>query len=167
MATKAKSKANTIPTLRDLEKRATRLRKDLEKTANRVSREAVSYIPKSSRRQFNELVEKVEDLGKTVTKRAKGVRADVEDTMDDLRGTVDKRVKALRKDTTDRAQEALDQIEKETRKQVERFLKAIGLPVRSDLDGLKRRVGNLERRFEEYLDTASRRRAKVEESEAA
>jgi DNA anti-recombination protein RmuC len=167
MATKAKSKASTIPTLRDLEKRAARLRKDLEKTANRVTREAVRYIPKSSRRQFNELLEKAEDLGKTVTKRAKGVRSEVEDAVEDLRGTVDKRVKTLRKDTTDRAQEALDTIEKETRKQVERLLKAIGLPVRSDVEAIKRRVGNLERRFEEYMDGAARRRAKLEESEAA
>jgi len=167
MATKAKSKTSTIPTLRDLEKRATRLRKDLEKTANRVSREAARYIPKSSRKQFGELVEKVEDLSKTVTKRARSVRSEVEDTVEDLRGTVDKRVKALRKDATERVQETLETIEKETRQQFERVLKAIGLPVRSDLDGIKRRIGNLERRFEEYMDGAARRRSKVEESEAA
>lgn len=167
MATKAKSKTSTIPTLRDLEKRATRLRKDIEKTANRVSREAARYIPKSSRKQLSDLVEKVEDLGKTVTKRAKSVRSEVEDTVEDLRHTVDKRVKAVRKDATERVQETLDTIEKETRQQVERFLKAVGLPVRSDIDGLKRRVGNLERRFEEYMDGAARRRAKIEESEAA
>jgi polyhydroxyalkanoate synthesis regulator phasin len=94
------------------------------------------------------------------------VRADVEDTVFDFRGTVDKRVKALRKDATQRSEKAFETIEKETRKTFERFFSAIGLPVRSDLDGIKRRVGALERQVEQIVEGSMRRR-KSDESAAA
>lgn len=171
MATRAKKKTTTIPTFRQLEKQVGRLRKDIERTVDRVSREATRYIPTSSRRQINEILDKVGDLSGTVTKRVtktvKTVAADVEDSVGDLRGTVDKRVKALTKDATATSQKALETLEKETRKQVERFLKAIGLPVRSDLDGITRRVGALERKVEEFLDAAPRKRARHDEHQAA
>ncbi|MFN2427482.1 MAG: phasin family protein [Candidatus Binatia bacterium] len=170
MATRSK-KTTTIPTFRQIEKQVGRLRKDLERTVDRVGREAVRYIPKSSRRQFGDILERVNDLGETVSKRVtktvKGVRADVEDTVDDLRGTVDKRVKALRKDATETSQKALETIEKETRKQVERLLGAIGLPLRSDFDGIKRRIGALERQVEQLVEGTLRKRAKHDESQAA
>jgi DNA anti-recombination protein RmuC len=163
---KAKKKTTTIPSLRQIEKQVGRLRKDLERTANRVTREAVRYIPKSSRRQLEDLVEGVNDFSETVTKRVGNVRSDIEDTVSDLRGTVDKRVKTIRKDVTERSEKALETIEKETRKRVERFLGAIGLPVRSDLDGIKRRVGALERQVEQLVEGSMRRR-KNDESAAA
>lgn len=172
MATRAKKKATTaIPTLRDLEKQATRLRKDLGKTVDRVSREAARYIPKKNRRQFNDLLEKVNDLGESVSKRVtktvKNVRADVEDTVFDLRGTVDKRVKALRKDVTTSSEKALESFEKEARKRVETVLHAIGIPTRSDIDRIGRRVHALERQVEQIVEGAIRKRAKAEEHEAA
>jgi hypothetical protein len=173
MATKArKKKSSTIPTLRDLEKRVGRLRKDIERTAGRVTREATRYIPKSRRRQINELVDRVGDLGGTVTKRltktVETVRADVEDSVGDLRGTVDKRVKALRKDATDSSAKALETLEKEARKQVERVFRAIGLGVRSDVDGIKKRIANVERRLDDLVEAlSSRKRPKADESEAA
>ena len=167
MAARAKKKATTIPAFRQLEKQVSRLRKDLERTVDRVGREAARYIPKSSRRQFDDILGKVGDLGDTVTKTVKGVRADVEGTVEDLRGTVDKRVQALRKDATESSQKALESVEKETRKQVERFLRAIGLPVRSDLDAIKRRVSALERQVEQLVEGTLRRSAKADESRAA
>lgn len=173
MATRARKKATTtttIPTFGQLEKQVGRLRKDIERTVDRVSREAVRYIPKSSQRQFNDIVDKVGDLGGTVSKRVtkavNTVRADVEDTVEDLRGTVDKRVKALRKDATDSSQKVLDTVEKEVRKQVEGLLKVLGVPVRSDLDGIKRRVGALERKIEALVEGAMRKQ-KASESQAA
>lgn len=172
MASRAKKKpTSTIPTFRQIEKQVGRLRKDLERTVDRVSREAVRYLPTSSRRQLNEILDKVGDLGgtvsKTVTKTVKTVRADVEDSVGDLAGTVDKRVKALRKDAVQTSQKAIQTIEKETRKQLDRLLKAVGLPLRSDVDGIKRRVGVLERRIEDLITSAVRRRGKSDESEAA
>lgn len=169
MATRTRKKAvkSTLPTLGQIEKQVGKLRKDIERTATRVSREAVSYIPKSSRRQFNEIVDQVGTVNKRVTKAVKTARADVEDTVQDLRGTVDKRVKALRKDVTETSQKALDTVEKELRKQVEGFLKTIGVPVRSDLDGIKRRVGSLERKVEALVEGQMRKHHKASESEAA
>jgi polyhydroxyalkanoate synthesis regulator phasin len=171
MATRAKKKTTTIPTFRQLEKQVSRLRKDLERTVDRVSREAARYIPSQSRRQFGDILDRVNDLGDTVTKRVtktvKGVRADVEDTVEDLSGTVEKRVKALRKDATAAGQKALDTIEKETRKQVERLLSVFGLPARGDIDGIKRRVGALEHKVDELIEGTLRRRAKSDESRAA
>jgi hypothetical protein len=164
---KAKKKTTAIPSFRQIEKQVGRLRKDVERTANRVSREALRYIPKSSRRQLSDFVERVSDLGETVTKRVTDVRTDVEDTVFDFRGTVDKRVKAIRKDASDRSEKAFETIEKETRKRFERFFSAIGLPVRSDLDGIKRRVGALERQVEQLVEGSIRRRSKNDESAAA
>jgi hypothetical protein len=166
MAKAKKKTTSTIPSFRQIEKQVGRLRKDLEKTAKNVTREAARYIPKSSRRQLSDLVERVSDLGETVTKQVKGVRSDVEDTVFDFRGTVDKRVKAIRKDAAERSEKALETIEKETRKRFERFFGAIGLPVRSDLDGIKRRVGALERQVEQLVEGSMRRR-KNDESAAA
>lgn len=172
MATRAKKKqTTTIPTFRDLEKRVGRLRKDLERTVDRVGREAARYIPKSSRRQINELLDKVGGfggtVGKKVTKTVDTVRSDVEDSVEDLRGTVDKRVKALRKDATASSQRAFETLEKETRKQLDRLFKAIGLPVRSDVDSIKRRVAAIERKIDDLFESLPRRRGKSDESEAA
>jgi len=168
---KTKKKTSTIPSFRQIEKQVGRLRKDLEKTAKGVTREAARYIPKSSRRQIEDLVERVGDfsdtLTKQVTKQVKSVRADVEDTVFDIRGTVDKRVKAIRKDAAERTEKTFETIEKETRKRVERFLGALGLPVRSDLDGIKRRVGALERQVEQLVEGSIRRRKSSDESAAA
>jgi BMFP domain-containing protein YqiC len=171
MTTKSKKNESTIPGFGNIEKQVGRLRKDVERTVEKVGREAARYIPETSRRQINEILEKVNDLGdsvtKTVSKTVKGVRADVEDTVDDLRGTVDKRVKALRKDTAARSQKVLDTVEKEARKQVERLLKTLGVPVRSDLDGIKRRVGAIERKLEEMLEAGTKKARKSTEHEAA
>jgi gas vesicle protein len=173
MATRARKKTTTIPAFRELEKQVGRIRKDIERTANKVSREAARYIPKGSRRQFNDLMDRVGDLPKTVTKNVKKVRANVEesveelrDTVQDLRGTVDKRVKALRKEAAENAQKTLDTIEKETRHQVERLLKVIGIPARSEIDGIKRRVGVLERKVDELAEGLMRKRGR-DESQAA
>lgn len=167
MATRTRKKSGT--TLRQIEKQVGRIRKDIERTAGRVSREAARYIPTSSRRQINEILDRVNDfsgtVSKQVTRTVETVRADVEDSVGDLRGTVDKRVKALRKDATETGQKALETLEKETRKQLERVLKAIGLPLRSDLDGIKRRVVALERKLEDLIESSPRRRAKAEDDE--
>ncbi len=171
MATRSKKNTSALPTFTQIEKQVGRLRKDLERTVDRVGREAARYIPEANRRQINEILDKVGDIGGTVTKRVtktvETVRADVEDSVEDLRGTVDKRVKAIRKDAVESSQKALDTIEKETRKQLDRLLKAIGLPVRSEIDGIKRRVGTLERRIEELIESTLRKRSKSGESEAA
>lgn len=170
MATRAKKKTTTT-TFGQIEKQVGRLRKDLERTVDRVSREAVRYLPTSSRRQINDILDKVGDLGGTVTKQVaktvNTVRADVEDSVGDLAGTVDKRVKALRKDAAATGQKAIHTLEKETRKQLDRLLKAIGLPLRSDVDGIKRRVGALERKIDDMVASVVSRRSKSDESEAA
>jgi hypothetical protein len=74
---------------------------------------------------------------------------DVEKRFKVVRGTVDKRVTTLRKETQSRGRQLFDGVEKETRKYVERFFKQLKLPVRGDIDALKKRVSALERRLEE------------------
>lgn len=176
MATKTKKKSTSaIPSLSQIEKRVEkqvrRLQKDLRRNVKRASREASKYIPKSSRRQIGDIVDRVNDFGdsvtKTVNKTVKAVRSDVEDSFEDLRGTVDKRVSAIRKEATDTSRKAIESFEKETRKQFERLFSTIGLPVRSDIDSIRRRVGALERQVEQLVEGALRKRAKAAESEAA
>ena len=50
---------------------------------------------------------------------------------------------------------------------IERFLSAIGIAVRSDLDGIKRRVGAIERQVEQLVEGTMRKRARNDESAAA
>lgn len=163
---RAKKNTSTLPSFRQIEKRVGRLRKDLERTVDRVGREATRYIPQSSRRQLNELIDNVGDLAgdvsKRVTKTVETVRADVEDSVFDLRGTVEKRVKALRKDVVDNGQKAIDSVEREARKQAERVLRALGVPLKADVDVVKRRLAALERKVEDLIETL-----KTDESAAA
>jgi len=157
MTARAKKTATTIPSFRQLEKRVGKLRKDIERTVDRVGREASRYIPAANRRQLNDLFENVNDfagtVSKQVTKTVKTVRADVEDSVGDLRGTVDKRVKELRKDAVENGQKAFDSVEKEARKQLDRFLRAIGVPLRADVDAVKRRLGALERKIDDLIES--------------
>ena len=166
MATRVKKKTSTIPSFRQLEKQVGRIRKDLERTVDRVSREAARYIPKSSRRQLNELLDNVGDLAGTVTKRVtktvNTVRADVEDGVFDLRGTVDKRVKSLGKDAVENVEKVYDTVEKEARKQIERLFKAVGVPLKGDIDVIRRRITALERKLDDLIETI-----KEDESQAA
>ena len=166
MATRVKKKTSTIPSFRQLEKQVGRLRKDIERTVDRVSREATRYIPTSSRRQLNEIIDNVGDLAgnvsKRVTKTVNTVRADVEDSVFDLRGTVDKRVKALRKDAVETSEKVVETVEKEARKQLDRLFKAVGVPLKGDIDVIKRRIAALERKLDDLIETI-----KEDESEAA
>jgi polyhydroxyalkanoate synthesis regulator phasin len=163
---RAKKNTSTIPSFGQIEKQVGRLRKDLERTVDRVGRQATRYIPKSSRRQINEIIDNVGDLAgnvsKRVTKTVETVRADVEDSVFDLRGTVDKRVKALRKDAVDRSEKAVETVEREARKQLERVLRVLGVAQKADVDGVKKRLTALERKVEDLIETL-----KADESEAA
>ena len=149
MATKTKEAAYGIPGFEDLSKQVRRLRKDVEHTVDRVRREATRYLPERSRRQLDDLIDRVSELGGTVTKTVDNVREDIEERVSDVRATVDKQVRAIRKDTTTRSQQALTTLEKEARKQLERFLKTIGVPLRQDLDGIRRRISAIERKIDE------------------
>lgn len=166
MATRTKKNTTTIPTFGQLEKQVTSIRKDIERTVDRVTREAARYIPETSRRQIGDLYDRVTDIfgdnAKIVTKKVEEVRDEVEDTVEDLRGTVDKRVKTIRKDAAKSSKKAfasLETLEKEARKQVERVLGVIGVPVRGDLDNIKRRISALERKINALAETTKRKRA--------
>ena len=92
-----------------------------------------------------------------VNKAVDAWRSDIEKRFKVVRGTVDKRVTTLRKETQSRGRRLVDSLEKETRRYVERAFKQLKLPVRGDLEALKRRVSALERRLEEIEKTENKR----------
>ena len=169
MGTRNKKKQTT--TFGAFEKQFGRLRKDLDKAVDRVTREASRVVPKATRRQLNDALGVVSSVGgdvtRRVTKAVDGVRSEVEGNLEQLRGTVNQRVRTLRKDATQASEKAVADVEKEVRKQAERLFKVLGLPVKSDLDSLKRRIGAVERKIEELVEGSARKRAKAEASEAA
>lgn len=66
-----------------------------------------------------------------------------------MRGTVDKRVNSIRKETASQRRKIFTSVEKQTRKYVEQVFKQFKLPVRGDVDAVKRKLTVLERRIQE------------------
>ena len=80
-------------------------------------------------------------------------KPDLEKRFKVVRGTVDKRVSTLRKETEKSRKKVVTSVEKQTRKYIERVFKQFKLPVRGDVDSLKRRLTMLERRIQELEKT--------------
>ncbi len=129
-----------------------RVRKDVESTVKSVRKAAVELLPKSSRKQVDSVIDRIDevrgDVNKTVNKTVKSVRKDLQKRYKVVSGTIDKRVKSVTKDTEARRKKAVSTFEKEARKRATAVLKWLNLPTRNDIEAIKRRVTNLERRVD-------------------
>lgn len=130
----------SIPTIDDVTATVDKLREDVED----MGRRAADLLPEAGRKRLDDLLD-------DVSKRVDGVRGGVEDAIGDIRGTVDDRVAVIRKDVAARRKKTVTTLERETRKQVEKLFKRIQLPVRSDLDTVKRRLTSLERKLDQLV----------------
>jgi hypothetical protein len=142
-----KKQAPATLSFEDLRKRADRLRKDLEDTVESLGKRAVGFLPASQRKQVDEVLDRLSDVRGDVNKTVDSWRKDLEKQYKVVRGTVDKRVTKLRKQTEKRSRNAVSEIEKEARKVATRAFKRLQIPVRSDIESIKRRLTALERRL--------------------
>ena len=158
MATARASKkvqASVLP-IRELRNRVEQLRKDVEGAVETISKRAVDILPDSQRKQVDGVLDRLSSVRGDVNKAVDAWRSDIEKRFKVVQGTVDTRVTSLRKETQSRGRRLVDTLEKETRRYVERAYKQLKLPVRGDLDALKKRVSALERRLEEIEKTDKR-----------
>ncbi len=144
----------------DLRARVERLRKDVEGTVETLGKRAVEILPEGSRKQVDGVIGRINTVRGDVNKTVETLRGDIEKRFRVVRGTVDKRVDAIRKETESRRKKLVSSLEKEARRWTERLFKRLHLPVRSDIDALKRRLTALERRLEE-LEKAERERVEA------
>ena len=93
------------------------------------------------------MFDRITSVGHDVNKTVGGWRADLEKQFRVLRGTVDKRVTNIRKQTESRSRTLFASVEEDVRKYVDGVFKRFQLPVHSDIEGIKRRLGAIERRL--------------------
>jgi len=154
----AKQSQAFVPQLGDLMARVEQLRHDVEGVVESLGKRAVNSLPASGRKQVDEVLDRISSVRGDVNKAVGSWRNDLEKRFKVVRGTVDKRVSSLRKGTESRSKKAITSVEKQARKYVERAFKQLRLPVRSDVDALKRRLTTLERRIED-LEKVGKRKA--------
>jgi len=146
--TKSRKKQAAGPlSIDDLLKRADRIRKDVEQTVESLGKRAVGFLPASQQKQVDEVLDRLSEVRGGVNKTVDSWRADLQKQFKVVRGTVDKRVTKLRKQTETRSRKAVSGIEKEARKYTTRAFRRLQIPVRSDLESIKRRLTALERRL--------------------
>jgi BMFP domain-containing protein YqiC len=145
--TSKRGQATVLP-LNDLRARVDQIRKDVEGAVETIGKRAVDILPDSQRKQVDGVLDRISSVRGDVNKAVEGWRSDVEKRFKVVRGTVDKRVNTLRKETQSRSKQLITSVERETRRYVERVFKQLKLPVRGDVDALKRRLTTLERRIE-------------------
>jgi hypothetical protein len=155
-STKTKRGQTTVLPIADIRARADQLRKDVADAVETIGKRAVDILPDSQRKQVDDVLDRINSVAGGVNKTVGSWRSDIEKTFKVVRGTVDKRVTKLRKETQSRSKGVIDGVEKEARRYVERLFKQLKLPVRGDLDSLKRRVSALERRIDELEKTDGR-----------
>ena len=116
-------------------------------------------MPVAQRKQVDEAIDRLADVRGDLNKVVDNWRTDVEKQFKVIRGTVDKRVSTLRKDTDKRRKKAVTGFEKEARKYTSQVFKRLQIPVRSDLNNVKRRLTALERRLTDLERGATKTKA--------
>lgn len=104
-----------------------RLRKDGEELLKRVREEAGRLLSKDSRKAAQDLVDQARKLTTDLQKRA------------------EEAIRRIEK----RGQQAIEAIEKEAQKRIEPIASRLNIPSRDEVEKLKKRVSNIEKRLEE------------------
>jgi len=147
--------------LGELRARVDRLRREMEDAVESIGKRAVERLPVRGRRQVDEVLDRISTVRGDVNKTVDAWRLDLEKRFRVVRGTVDKRVSTLRKETRSRSRRLVAMMEKRSRRYIDLMVRQLRLPMRADIDAVKRRLGALERRIEdlEKNGKASRRAA--------
>jgi hypothetical protein len=136
-----------VTSIRDVGSRVDQIRQDVEDAVGNLRKRAVRALPAGQRKQVDEVFDRISSVGHDVNKAVGGWRSDIEKQFRILRGTVDKRVTRIRKRTESRGRDMLSSVEGDVRKYVDGVFKRFQLPVHSDIEGIKRRLGAIERRL--------------------
>jgi 2-succinyl-5-enolpyruvyl-6-hydroxy-3-cyclohexene-1-carboxylate synthase len=113
-----------------------------------LGKRAADMLPKSSRRQLDDTVDRLQKVRKDTEKRLQKARKDL-----------DKQVASVRKDVDKRTRGVVGTIEREARKQIEALYKRLNLPVQSDINSLKRRLTGIERKLDQLLKEQQSKKA--------
>ena len=136
-ATKSKKQRTaSVTAIEDIRGRVDQLRQDVEEAVGTLGKRAVKVLPREQQKVVDDVVDRVANVGKDLNK-----------TVDTWRNDVEKRVAKIRKETESRSKRLAKNVEKDLRKYVNQAFKRMQLPVRTDLDSVKRRLTAIERRL--------------------
>lgn len=119
-----RSKARTSRVLSRLQDNMKRLQRDAEALLSRTRKQATSLITRDQKRALDRLFSQAQRLRTDLEKRAQRASKDVES----------------------RAERFLSTLEKEAAKRLGPLLRRLDVPSRQEVQGLSRRIGQLERR---------------------
>jgi len=136
-----------VTSIHEVRSRVGKIRQDVEEVVGSLRKRAVRALPAGQRKQVDEVFDRISSVGHDVNKTVGSWRADLEKQFRTLRGTVDKRVTTIRKQTESRSRTLLASVEEDVRKYVDGVFKRFQLPVHADIEGIKRRLGAIERRL--------------------
>ena len=146
----------SVVSIDELRARVERLRHEVEDAVETIGKRAVGVLPEGQRKQVDEVVGRLNAVRGDVNKTVDTWRSDLEKRFKVLRGTVDKRVSSVRKQTQTRSKKIVSGVEKDVRKYVAQVFKRLQIPVRTDLELVKRRLTAIERRLTEIEGRRSR-----------
>jgi polyhydroxyalkanoate synthesis regulator phasin len=151
MATNRPNRQSQVSILQlgELRARVDRIRRDVEEAVESLGKRAVHSLPPRGRRQVDEVLDRISTVRGDVNKTVDGWRSDLEKRYRVVRGTVDKRVSTIRRQTRSRSRRIVTLVEKRTRRYIDLVVRQLRLPMRSDIEAVKRRLGALERRVED------------------
>ncbi len=156
--TRKQPAAPTLLAVDELRARVDRLRHEVEDVVGTIGKRAVGVLPAGQREQVDDVLGRLNSVRGEVNRTVDSWRSDLEKRFKVIQGTVDKRVSTLRKETQSRSKKLSSGIEKDVRKYVAQIFKRLQLPVRTDIDSLKRRLTAIERRISE-LEKSEKRAA--------
>ncbi|MFP6625969.1 MAG: hypothetical protein VCA74_02770 [Deltaproteobacteria bacterium] len=134
----AKKQKTQIFDLGEIRERMEKMSKDIEQSVGDLGKKAADALPEGSRKQVDQVIDRLSDVRGDVNKRVDAVRSDLE-----------KQVTSIRKQTEKRSRKLTSVVQKQARKYAEDLFKSLRLPVRKDLDAIKRRLTSIERRIDE------------------
>ncbi len=153
-----KTKKQPTPLFGNVTNTVDRVRGEVEGAAERFGRRAVSMLTEQQQDQVDKVIDSIGEVREDLNGRVDELREQIEERLDDVRTQLDKRVTGLRKETNGRRRELTSSAQKEARKLATRLAKWLKLPVRGDVDSVKRRLTAIERRIDS-LEKGSRRKA--------
>ncbi len=154
----AKAKKQPTPLFGNVTNTVDRVRGEVEGAAERFGRRAVSMLTEQQQDQVDKVIDSIGEVREDLNGRVDELREQIEERLDDVRTQLDKRVTGLRKETNGRRRELTSSAQKEAGKLATRLAKWLKLPVRGDVDSVKRRLTAIERRIDS-LEKGSRRKA--------
>ena len=147
-ATKSKKQRTaSVTAIEDIRGRVDQLRQDVEEAVGTLGKRAVKVLPREQQKVVDDVVDRVSNVGKDLNKTVDTWRSDLEKRFQAVTKTVDKRVAKIRKETESRSKTFAKNVDKDLRKYVNQAFKRMQLPVRTDLDSVKRRLTAIERRL--------------------